>query len=91
MQVRPLGWKDSLEMGGYPFQYSGLENSMDREDWWATVHGVTKSWTQLNTHTHTHTESHTDWPEGEELKPGGLVLAGIDSKFYISQIPSCNV
>ena len=56
MQVRPLGWKDSLEMGGYPFQYSGLENSMDREDWWATVHGVTKSWTQLNTHTHTHTE-----------------------------------
>ena len=55
MQVRPLGWKDSLEMGGYPFQYSGLENSMDREDWQATVHGVTKSWTQLNTHTHTHT------------------------------------
>ena len=44
------------EGNGYPLQYSGLENSMDREDWWATVHGVTKSWTQLNTHTHTHTE-----------------------------------
>ena len=28
---------------GYPFQYSCLENVMDREAWWATVHGVTKS------------------------------------------------
>ena len=26
-------------------QYSYLENSMDREAWWATVHGVAKSWT----------------------------------------------
>ena len=25
-------------------QYSCLENSMDRGDWWATVHGVTDSW-----------------------------------------------
>ena len=33
----------------YPFQYSGLENSMNRGAWWATVHGVTKSRTQLNT------------------------------------------
>ena len=24
-------------------QYSWLENSMDRETWWATVHGVAKS------------------------------------------------
>ena len=31
--------------GGYgnPLQYSCLENSMDREDWQATVHRVTKS------------------------------------------------
>ena len=27
-----------------PLQYSCLENSMDRGAWWATVHGVTKSW-----------------------------------------------
>ena len=33
---------------GYPLQYSGLENSMDRVTWQARVHGVTKSWTQLN-------------------------------------------
>ena len=33
------------EGNGYPLQYSGLENSMDRGTWQATVHGVTKSWT----------------------------------------------
>ena len=27
---------------GHPFQYSCLENLMDRGSWWATVHGVTK-------------------------------------------------
>ena len=32
----------------YPFQYSYLENSMDRGAWWATIHGVTKSRTQLS-------------------------------------------
>ena len=32
---------------GNPFQYSGLENLMDRSAWWAAVHGVVKSQTQL--------------------------------------------
>ena len=32
---------------GNPFQYSCLENPMDRGAWWATVHGVTKSPTGL--------------------------------------------
>jgi len=31
------------EGNGNPLQYSYLENSMDREAWWATVHGVAKS------------------------------------------------
>ena len=31
------------EGNGYPPQYSGLENSMDRGAWQATVYGVTKS------------------------------------------------
>ena len=30
---------------GNPLQYSCLENPMDREAWWATVHGVTESGT----------------------------------------------
>ena len=33
---------------GYPLQNSGLENSMDRGAWRATVHGVAKSQAQLN-------------------------------------------
>ena len=32
---------------GSPLQYSCLENPMYRGAWWATVHGVTKSQTQL--------------------------------------------
>ena len=31
------------EGNDYPFQYSCLENFMDRGAWWAIVHGVTKS------------------------------------------------
>ena len=30
---------------GNPLQYSCMKNPMDRGAWWATVHGVTKSWT----------------------------------------------
>ena len=33
-----------------PFQYSCLENPIDRGAWQATVLGVTKSQTQLRTH-----------------------------------------
>ena len=28
---------------GHPLQYSCLEKSMDRGDWWATVHRITES------------------------------------------------
>ena len=35
------------EGNGNPLQYSCLENSMDREAWWVTVHGVSKSQTPL--------------------------------------------
>ena len=45
------------EGNGNPLLYSCLKNSMDRETWWATVHGATKSWTWLSTHTHTHTHT----------------------------------
>ena len=36
------------EANSYPLQCSGLENSMDRGAWQVTIHGVTKSWTQLS-------------------------------------------
>ena len=36
-----------------PLQHSCLENPMDGEVWWATVHGVAKSQTRLNDFTFT--------------------------------------
>ena len=36
------------EGNGYPHQYSCLENSMDREAWQATVHGIANSQTRLD-------------------------------------------
>ena len=39
------------EGNGNPLQYYCLENSMDGGAWWATVHGVTKSLTQLSNFT----------------------------------------
>ena len=45
MQVQSLGWEDPLEEGmATPLQYSCLENPMDTEAWWATVHRVLKNW-----------------------------------------------
>ena len=62
MWVSPLGGEGSPGGGnGGPLRYPCLENPMDTEAWWATVHGVSKSripQKQLKTHTHT-TQTHT--------------------------------
>ena len=43
---RSLGREDPLgEENDNPFQYSCLENPMDRGAWWVTIHGVA----ELNT------------------------------------------
>ena len=50
-------WETSLSCigeNGNPLQYSCLENPMDRGAWWAAVHGVAKSRTQLSDFTFTH-------------------------------------
>ena len=44
----PGSGKSPGEGNGNPLQSSCLENSMDREAWWATVHGVAKSQTRLS-------------------------------------------
>ena len=36
------------EGNGNPLQYPYLENSMGKGTWWATIHEVTNSWTQLS-------------------------------------------
>ena len=49
----PGSGRFSGDRHGNPLQYTCLENFMDREAWWATVHGVSKSWTRLsNERTH---------------------------------------
>ena len=40
----PGSGKSPGEGNGYAFQYSYLENPLDKGVWRATVHGVTKSW-----------------------------------------------
>ena len=48
-RLRFLGQEDPLEKGmaTHSSMATCPENSIDREAWWATVHGVTKSWTRL--------------------------------------------
>ena len=48
MLVQSLGWDSLREGNGNPLQHSCLGNSMDRGAWWAIVHGVAKSQTQLS-------------------------------------------
>ena len=48
-RVQSLGREEYPGEGnGNPLQYSCLENPMDGGTWWATVHGVAKSWTRLS-------------------------------------------
>ena len=47
----------NIPYNGNPLQYFCLENPMDRVTWWAAVHGVAKSQTQLS-----------NWTELTELK-----------------------
>ena len=44
----PGSGRSPEEGNGYPLQYSCRENSKDSKAWQATVHGVTKSQTQLS-------------------------------------------
>ena len=46
-----------------PFQKSCLENPMDRGAWWATVHGVTNSRTQLKWQSIAYKIIHTVWSQ----------------------------
>ena len=55
-----LGYLHALGEGhGNPFQYSWLENPMDRGAWQATVHVVAKSQTQMSDQVYTRMHTHT--------------------------------
>ena len=50
MSPIPESERSSRVENDHPLQYSCLKNSMDKGAWWATVHGVAKSWTWLSMH-----------------------------------------
>ena len=52
-RLKRLGGGGSGEGNGTPLQYFCLENPRDRRAWWAAVHGVAESWTQLSDFTFT--------------------------------------
>ena len=58
MWVRSLDWEDLLEKGMTTHSsILAYRNPMDRGAWWATVHSIANSQTQLKrlgTHTHTY-------------------------------------
>ena len=47
-EFEPESGRSSWEGNGNPFQYSCLEDSLDRVAWQATVHGVANSQTQVS-------------------------------------------
>ena len=70
------------ESNGTPLQYSCLENPMDGGAWWAAVHGVAKSWTQLSDCTFTFSLSWRKWQPTqcsclENPRDGGVWWAAI--------------
>ena len=48
LSLIPGSGRSPGEGNGSPLQYPCLENPMDRGAWWATVHGVAKTQTQLS-------------------------------------------
>ena len=62
-----------------PLQYSCPENPMGRGAWWATVHGVEKSWTRLRTHAATQPSCHKK-EKVNHLNLGNMSLNQIKSR-----------
>ena len=82
-------------LNGIPLQYSCLENSMDGGAWWAAVHGVAKSRTQLHFHFHFHAlekEMATQCSCLENPRDGGVWWAAIhgvaQSQTWLKQLSS---
>ena len=73
-----------------PLQYFCLENPMDREAWWSTVHEITKSDMTEHTHTHahTHTHTHTHTAFTSFLTHRNLGSASNQGSGYLGQVPS---
>ena len=84
LQFKSILTLPTREGNGTPLQDYCLENPMNRGTWWAAVHGVAKSWTQLSDFIftfHFHalekemaTHSSIAWRIPGTVEPGGLLL-----------------
>ena len=70
--------RSHVEGNGNPFQYSCLENYMDRGAWRATVYGIPKSQAKLSDLTHPHTYVWKNYPN----RVGKYI-------HYFSKLPLC--
>ena len=70
---------------GNSLQHSCLENPMDRADWWATVHGVTKSRRWLsNLHTY-------EWCSERNDVSFSWIFAKLLALWYVSQFENLGI
>ena len=84
--MKRVGLDDLFGEGnGTPLQYSCLENPMDVGAWWAAVHGVAKSWTQLSDFTFTF---HFQALEKEMATHSGVLAWRIPGTGELGGLPS---
>ena len=72
---------------GNPLQYFCLKNPMDSGAWWATIHGVTKSWTRLE-RLSTRNASHKKSPQSSSSKTSEKASISWDTLFSIFHLGS---
>ena len=86
-----LSWEDPLEKGMATHSSSCLENSMDRGDWQATVHGVAKD---SNRTEHTQHIPHEQYAVHSPSKNAGVGCSALIQGIFQTQglnpnLPHC--
>ena len=98
--VTKLNWIYRLSLyicegNGNSPQYSCLENPMDWEAWQATVHEVSKSWTQLSDWAHTHGKANIiiytiKMRKGKTFKESEWIIKHLErEQCQYSYVPNC--
>ena len=79
----PESGRSPGERNGNPLEYSCLESPMKRGAWWATVHGVKKSGSQLSSWAHTYIRHKLNSSKTIETHSFSANLTVLISKNYL--------